>query len=94
MESRALVLHWTFDASESAIDVETGGVAEAACHVNCMLGRGHVSADGTGYFLLDGDSLSLRRLYRGSWNSGQQQTSLDWWCIGSRPTRPAVDAVV
>lgn len=64
MESRPLVLHWTFDASESAIDVETGGVAEAACHVNCMLGRGHGSADGTGYFLLDGGSLSLRRLYR------------------------------
>lgn len=64
MESRALVLHWTFDALETAIDVETGGVAEAACHVNCMLGRGHGSADGTGYFLLDGGSLSLRRLYR------------------------------
>lgn len=61
MESRALVLHWTFDASESAIDVETGGVAEAACHMNCW---GHGSADGTGYFLLDGGSLSLRRLYR------------------------------
>lgn len=59
MESRALVLHWTFEASESAIDVETGGVAEAACHVNCMLGGGHGSADGTGYFLLDGGSLSL-----------------------------------
>lgn len=64
MESRALVLNWTFDASESAIDVETGVVAEAACHVNCMLGRGHGSADGMGYFLLDGGSLSLRRLYR------------------------------
>lgn len=44
--------------------METGGVAEAICHVNCMLGRGHGSADGTGYFLLDGGSLSLRRLYR------------------------------
>lgn len=44
--------------------METGGVAEAAYHVNCMLGRGHGSADGTGYFLLDGGSLSLRRLYR------------------------------
>lgn len=44
--------------------METGGVAEAACHVNCMLGRGHGSADGTGYFPLDGGSLSLRRLYR------------------------------
>lgn len=44
--------------------METGSVAEAACHVNCMLGRGHGSADGTGYFLLDGGSLSLRRLYR------------------------------
>lgn len=64
MESRALVLHWTFDASERAIDVETGGVAEAACHVNGMLGKGHGSADGRGYFLLDGGSLSLRRLYR------------------------------
>lgn len=64
MESRALVLHWTFDASESAIDVETAGVAEAEWHVNCMLGRGHGSADGTGYSLRDGGSLSLRRLYR------------------------------
>lgn len=63
MESRALVLHWTFDASESAIDVETGGVAEAACHSRGMLGKGHGSADGTGYFLLDGGSLSLRHLY-------------------------------
>lgn len=44
--------------------METGGVAEAAWHVNCMLGRGHGSADGTGYFLLDSGSLSLRRLYR------------------------------
>lgn len=44
--------------------METGGVAEAICHVSCMLGKGHVSADGTGYFLLDGGSLSLRRLYR------------------------------
>lgn len=26
--------------------------------------QGHGSADGTGYFLLDGGSLSLRRLYR------------------------------
>lgn len=44
--------------------METGGVAEAICHVNCMLGRAHGSADGTGYFPLDGGSLSLRRLYR------------------------------
>lgn len=44
--------------------METGGVAEAACHVNCIQGKGHVSADGTGYFPLDGGSLSLRRLYR------------------------------
>lgn len=39
-ESRALVLHEKFETSESAIDVETGGVAEVICHVNCMLGRG------------------------------------------------------
>lgn len=44
--------------------METGNVAEAACHVNCMLGGGHGGADGTGYFLLDSGSLSLRRIYR------------------------------